>query len=111
MFGPDVPASLTTEEFATLVEGVRFIETATANPVDKDALVADMSRLRSSFMRSPVTTSPLPAGHRLTEADLALKKPGTGLPPQSLGELVGRTLRQDVPADHLLSYDDLEDAT
>jgi len=108
MFGPDVPASLTTNEFATLVEGVRFIEKAKANPVDKDALVSEMSTLRNSFMRSPVTTGPLPAGHKLTDTDLALKKPGLGLPPQSVGALVGRTLARTVPEDHLLSYDDLE---
>lgn len=108
MFGPDVPASLTTDEFATLVEGVRFIEKAKANPVDKDKVVSEMSTLRSSFMRSPVTTGPLPAGHTLTDADLALKKPGTGLPPDRLGDLVGRTLVRALPEDHLLSYDDLE---
>ncbi len=108
MFGPDVPASLTTDEFATLVEGVRFIEKAKANPVDKDKVVSEMSTLRSSFMRSPVTTGPLPAGHTLTDADLALKKPGTGLSPDRLGDLVGRTLVRALPEDHLLSYDDLE---
>lgn len=108
MFGPDVPASLTPDEFAALVEGVRFIEKAKANPIDKDALVSEMSTLRNSFMRSPVTTSALPAGHELNGTDLALKKPGIGLPPQILGDLVGRTLARDVPEDHMLSYDDLE---
>ncbi len=108
MFGPDVPASLTTDEFATLVEGVRFIEKAIANPVDKDALVADMGTLRRSFMRSPVTTRSLPAGHKLVEADMSLKKPGLGLSPEDMSDLVGRTLLRAVPADHLLSHDDFE---
>jgi N-acetylneuraminate synthase len=109
MFGPDVPASVTTEELATLVEGVKFIERAMENPVQKDHLVDGFSHLRSSFMRSPVTTRPLEAGHCLSEADIALKKPGTGLPPDSVPELIGRKLAQSVPVDHQLSTDDLEE--
>lgn len=107
MFGPDVPASVTTEELATLVEGVRFIERAAANPVHKDHLVDGFTQLRNSFMRSPVTARPLEAGHRLTEADIALKKPGTGLPPDALPQLVGRMLARALPTDHQLNMDDL----
>ncbi len=40
MFGPDVPASVTIDEFETLVEGIRFIERAMANPVDKSEMAA-----------------------------------------------------------------------
>lgn len=106
MFGPDVPASVTTEEMSTLVEGIRFIERALANPVDKDSLVAEMTPLRSSFMRSPVTTKPLAANHVLSLEDIALKKPGTGLPPETYQDLVGRTLARDVDKNHQLSYED-----
>ncbi|MFW6041741.1 MAG: N-acetylneuraminate synthase family protein, partial [Guyparkeria sp.] len=107
MFGPDVPASVTTEELTTLVDGVRFIERAVANPVQKDHLVDGFTQLRSSFMRSPVTARPLDAGHRLTEVDITLKKPGTGLPPDSLPQLLGRSVVRALPADHQLSMDDL----
>lgn len=107
MFGPDVPASVTTEELKTLVEGIRFIERAKSNPIDKDSLVDGFSQLRSSFMKSPVTVRPLEAGHLLTATDVALKKPGDGLPPDSLPELVGRTLARSLPADHQLRMSDL----
>jgi N-acetylneuraminate synthase len=108
MFGPDVPASLTSEEFASLVQGIRFIETALSNPVDKDGLAEEMSDLRSLFMRSPVTVHPLEAGHRLRPEDLSLKKPGTGLPAESIVSLVGRTLAHAVPTNHQMSIGDLE---
>lgn len=107
MFGPDVPASVTPEELTTLVKGVRFIERAAASPVYKDELVGEFAQLRDSFMRSPVTARALQAGHRLTEADIVLKKPGTGLPPDSLTQLYGRALVRALPADHQLSTDDL----
>jgi N,N'-diacetyllegionaminate synthase len=110
MFGPDVPASVTPEVLATLVEGVRFIELAQSNPVDKDRLVNSFSQLRTSFMKSPVTLRALPAGHRLETTDIALKKPGSGLPPDALPQLVGRTLARSVQADHQLSLSDVEPA-
>ena len=48
MFGPDVSASLTPGQLQQVVEGVRFIEKALANPVDKDALAAAMEISLSS---------------------------------------------------------------
>ncbi len=109
MFGPDVPASITVEEMRTLVEGIEFIERAIRAPVDKDAMAEDLVGLRRLFMRSPVTTGPLAAGHSLTREDLVLKKPGNGLPPDSLDSLVGRTITRPVPADHQISLEDLEE--
>ena len=106
-FGPDVPASLTLEELAQLTEGVRFITTALANPVDKDATATTMGGLRALFTRSVVARHALPAGHVLTEADLVPKKPGTGVPAEQLGTLVGRRLARPVEPDQLLALEDL----
>jgi N,N'-diacetyllegionaminate synthase len=108
MFGPDVVASVTTSELRQLVEGVRFIETMRAHPVDKDAAAKDTEPLRRLFTRSIVARRALPAGAVLAAADLAIKKPGTGLPPERLGDLVGRTLARSVAADQLLAVDDVE---
>ncbi|MBK8480842.1 MAG: N-acetylneuraminate synthase family protein [Proteobacteria bacterium] len=107
-FGPDVSASLTPEALAELVRGVRFIEAALRHPVDKVAAAGDLSDLRQLFSKSIVVRRALPAGHRLSNIDLALKKPGSGLPPARLAEVVGRVLRHSVEADHLLALADLE---
>jgi N-acetylneuraminate synthase len=107
MFGPDVPASIIPDEMTTLVQGIRFIEDAISNPIDKNLVAEDMTHLRSLFMKSPVTVRQLDAGHRLTESDITLKKPGNGLSPDSIPDLVGRTLAHSVPADHQLSMSDL----
>lgn len=106
-FGPDVPASLTPDELGRLVEGVRFIEAMNAHPIDKDHMAGELEPLRRLFTKSLVARRALAAGHVLAEADLALKKPGTGIPAARLAELVGRRLARDVAADALLSEDDL----
>jgi N,N'-diacetyllegionaminate synthase len=110
MFGPDVPASVTIEELRQLVDGVRFVERMRANPVDKDAVAADMAPLRAIFTKSLVARTPLAAGTVLTGAHLAAKKPGTGIPAERLPDVIGRTLRRDVAADAVIREDDLETA-
>lgn len=111
MFGPDVVASVTTAELRQLVDGVRFIERMRANPVDKDASAAETAPLRDIFTRSIVAKDALPAGTVLTRAHLAVKKPGTGLPPDRMDDVVGRRLARAVAADQLLSPEDLEGFT
>jgi N-acetylneuraminate synthase len=108
MFGPDVPASVTTAELAELVRGVRFVERALASPVDKDQVAVTMGPMRELFTRSAVAAVDIPAGTRLTETDMIAKKPGTGIPASRIPELVGRVTRRAIPADTLLADDDLE---
>ncbi len=106
-FGPDVSASVTTAELKQLVEGVRFIERAAANPLDKDRQAAELAETRLLFGKSVVAARDLPAGHELGTDDLALKKPGTGIPPARLRDLIGRRLKIAVTADTLLAENQL----
>ena len=107
MFGPDVPASLTPEELGRLVEGVRFVERAMANPVDKDGMAARFSDLRDLFGKSVVARRDLPAGTVLSAADLAIKKPGGDLPPDRLDSVIGRTLSRALTRDEPVRESDL----
>jgi N-acetylneuraminate synthase/sialic acid synthase len=56
-----------------------------------------------------VAARDLPAGHLLTEEDIAAKSPGDGLPPCELDRLVGRRLGYPVTEELPLSFDLLED--
>ena len=107
-FGPDVPASLTTVELQQLVEGMRFIETALASPIDKQAMADDLASLRRTFGKSVVAARALPAGYRIAAEDLAFKKPGTGIPASRYQSVIGATTKRTIAADTLLSEDDFE---
>jgi N-acetylneuraminate synthase len=111
MFGPDVIASVTTTELRQLVEGIRFIERMRANPVDKDASARDTEPLRRLFTRSLVAREALPAGTVLASEHVVIKKPGTGLPPARIDEVIGRRLRRPVHADQVLTAEDIEGLT
>lgn len=108
MFGPDVPASVTTGELRQIVDGIRFIEQMLAHPVDKDALARELEPMRALFTKSVVARTDLPAGTVLTDGHLALKKPGTGLPPSALSSLPGRRLTRAVAADEPIRPSDLD---
>jgi len=107
MFGPDVPASVTTTELHQMVEGVRFIEQMQGNPVDKDAIAEEMVPLRQAFFKSIVARSDLPEGTILERDHLTIKKPGTGIPADQLGTVIGRRLRRSVMKDELIQEEDL----
>ena len=108
MFGPDVVASVTTGELAELVRGTRMLEAALAAPVDKDAMAERLAPMRELFSKSVVARRDLAAGAVLADDDLTLKKPGGGISPARLDELVGRRLRTAVAADQALADEDLQ---
>jgi N,N'-diacetyllegionaminate synthase len=108
MFGPDVRASITIEQLRQLVEGIRFVERMRAHPVDKDKMAVEMAPLRDIFTKSLVARAPLVAGTVLTEAHLAMKKPGTGIPAGRIADVVGRRLRRNLEADEQLRLEDLD---
>jgi sialic acid synthase SpsE len=82
-----------------------------AHPLDKDAIADEMAPMRRLFNRSIVARGALPAGTVLGHEHLIIKKPGTGLPPHRLGEIVGRRLARPVVADQLLAAEDIEGFT
>lgn len=57
--------------------------------------------------KSLVARHDLPAGHVLSEADIAIKSPAGGLPPYEIDKLIGRTLAHAIDSDHPLELADL----
>jgi N-acetylneuraminate synthase len=108
MFGPDVIASVTTQELRHLVDGIRFIERMRAHPLDKNASAQETAPLRTLFTRSLVASANLPAGTVIAREHVAIKKPGTGLQPERLEEVIGRRLARPVTVDQVLAAEDIE---
>lgn len=108
MFGPDVPASVTTQELKQLVEGTRAIEKMLANPVNKESVAAELAPLRQIFTKSIYAGEFLPAGTILNAEHLRLKKPGNGLSASQLSKIIGQKLRRSLQVDELLLFEDIE---
>lgn len=107
MFGPDSKASLTVDEFASLVEGVRFVERAMGGTAGKQ-LTEDIVGLRTMFGRSIAVRRDLPGGHTLELADLESKKPaGIGIDAREIDRVVGRHLARPMKQWQFLTEADL----
>ena len=107
MFGPDVIASITTKDMSNMVEGVRFIEKAFKNPIDKNYESARFKEYRDIFMKSLFFNQDLTMGTSLTESHLIAKKPGTGIRVEKIEEMIGKVLKKNVKKGDMLKLDQL----
>lgn len=108
MFGPDVPVSLTFEEFQCLVEGRDAFHVMQQNPVEKDEMATELSQMRALFNKSVALKENQPQGTVLTSEMLTVKKPGTGIPAKEKVLCIGKVLKHNVSADSLLTWNDLQ---
>jgi N,N'-diacetyllegionaminate synthase len=99
--GPDQWFSSDAAEFAELVRRVRAAETMLGVAEFRATGVETMGR--ESYRLSCVADRDLPAGHVLAEADIAFRRPATGLPPSQVDHLIGQRLRHPVCRGEVLS--------
>jgi N-acetylneuraminate synthase len=107
MYGSDAAHSLEPPEFSQLVEGIRAIQAMLASRVDKEAFAGRLANMKVIFEKSVASLVDIPAGTEVTAAMVGLRKPGNGLPPRRLNEVIGRRTARDVPRNTLLRERDL----
>lgn len=107
MYGSDAKYSLEPSEFALMVEGIRTVERAIASQVDK-ADVSRLGQMKATFEKSIVATVDIPLGATIRAGSVAIRKPGTGLAPARLQDVVGRKTARNVSAGTVLTSDDVD---
>lgn len=100
LYGPDHHASLTPEELARLVDGVRQVEAALGS-ADK-VRDPELDPARATFEKSVVTRVRIPAGTTIEREMLTTKRPGNGIPAVRLDSVVGRTAAAEIDANELV---------
>lgn len=104
--GPDHPFALEPQGMKDYVDGIRTLtrELASqgyATPATKE------ENIRKSYLKSVVADRDLAAGTTLRAEDLALQRPGTGIPPKDMDRLIGRSLARAVARGVPLAWDDI----
>ena len=92
--GMDNQMAIEPEEMALLVRNCHNVQIALGD-TRRIVLPAEMEQ-RKKMRRSIVTSKDLKAGTKLTADDFDFKRPGTGLPPKKISELIGKTLLRDI---------------
>jgi N-acetylneuraminate synthase/N,N'-diacetyllegionaminate synthase len=104
--GPDHAISLEPQELSDLVRRVRVVESALGDG-RKRSQPSELET-RAVARRSLVALRDLAAGDTLTVDAVGVKRPGGGLPPAALDDVVGARLRRPVRRDQQLTEADLE---
>jgi N,N'-diacetyllegionaminate synthase len=103
--GPDHRASLEPNELAALVQGIRTVEAALGDGCKRPA--ASEANTAAVARKSLVAARDIAANTVLSMDMIAVKRPGTGMPPSMLDFVLSRRLRRDVAKDSLLTLEDL----
>ena len=102
--GPDQKASIEPDELSELVRGVDEIHRALGT---QKAFLEVEKSATDLFRHSLVITRDVKAGDILTEDNLGIKRPGTGISPKEYEIYLGRVVSVDLPAGVLLSLEHL----
>ncbi|MFG0242857.1 MAG: N-acetylneuraminate synthase family protein [Phycisphaerales bacterium JB054] len=105
--GPDHAASLEPRAFAEYVKRAKAAGRVAPSRTGEKQLFDCERDVRTVSRQSVTTTRALPAGHVLTSGDLTIKRPGKGIEPWRLGEIIGQRLARAVEADMPLLANDL----
>jgi N-acetylneuraminate synthase/N,N'-diacetyllegionaminate synthase len=108
-FGPDHVASLEPEELKALVRQVDEVGRSLGNG-EKRVTPIEIEQ-RKVFRRSLVARCPIPRGTVITAAHLATKRPGYGIPPKEMDDLIGALAKQDIAADEPIRWEMIERRT
>lgn len=100
MEGPDHKASLEPQELAAMVKAVRNIEAALGTG-EKKPSPSEQKNLAAA-RKSIVARRNIRQGELLTEENLAVKRPGTGISPMRYSEILGTQAVKDFKEDQLI---------
>lgn len=103
--GPDHRLSSDPGEMKWLVDAIRSFEQMRGDGVKRPADSEQTTRLNNR--KSVVLKRPVRKGQPIALEDLAIKRPGTGIAPKHLQELVGRRPNRDIGEDEVLIWEHL----
>jgi N,N'-diacetyllegionaminate synthase len=102
MAGPDHKASLNPTELSNMVSSIRNIEKALGSKFK--TVCPEEIEMRKVSRRSIVANKNISKGEVLSEDNLAVKKPGTGIPAKYLEIIIGRICTRDLVKDEILTW-------
>ena len=104
--GPDHAASLEPDELRAMVVAIRNIEQAISGSGIKEPSESEMKNIAVA-RKSLHTVGKLKAGTILKAEHVCALRPGNGISPMGIDEVIGKTLLIDVSAQYLLKQEDL----
>jgi len=104
--GPDHRASLEPDELKEMIIDIRNVEKALGS-YDKKPTGSELIIMKN-VRKSIVANRDIKQGELMTDEMLAMKRPGTGISPANLSEIIGKRSRKNIKKDELVTMEDFE---
>lgn len=104
--GNDHYHAMDVEDVKTFNENIELINKIKGKKV-KQPLVCESSS-RKEARRSIVASKDIKKGEKITKDNITFKRPGTGISPSKVDEIIGMNANEDIAEDTLLTYEMLE---
>lgn len=98
--GPDQAASLEPAEFASMVVAIRHIEVALGDDL-KQPTESELAN-RAVVRKSLVASRSIKTGTPFSFDNICVKRPGTGISPMRVDEVIGKAAKRDFEKDELI---------
>jgi len=104
--GPDHQASVDPEELKQMVKAIRQVEKAMGD--GSKVPTKEEKQMQKVARRSIVAAVNIPKGTHISEAMLAIKRPGTGLEPKYMNKVIGAVARSRIAQDEPITTNKVE---
>lgn len=104
--GPDHKASIDPEELKQLVTGIRKIEQALGS--ECKTITPEEKEIMKIARKSLTAITNIPEGTLIRDDMITPKRPGTGVPPKDLNQLIGRKAKIKIPRNTTITWDMIE---
>ena len=101
--GPDHKASLNPEEFKAMVDAIRNVEVAMGDGVRKFS--ENELEIKKVARKSIVLNQDVNKNTIIEKEMLSIKRPGTGIAPKFINDVVDKKVNKDLKANSVLKWD------
>ena len=101
--GPDHELSLDPNEFEEMVKNIRIVESSMGNGIK--TLTEDEKTVKDLGRRSITAKIDIPEGAPLTEDNIKIVRPGSGIAPKFKDLVVGKIAKTDIKKNKIISWD------
>ena len=106
MEGPDHKASLEPQELIEMVQQIRDVEKILG---DGQKVPSASEKKNISIARKSIhLKNNVSKGSILKEDDLIMKRPGDGISPMLIDDVIGKSVNEDLTEDHKLTFENLD---
>lgn len=104
--GPDHKASLNPKEFKAMVDAIRNVEVALGDGIRKFS--ENELEIKKIARKSIILNENVCKGTIIKKSMLSIKRPGTGIAPKYIDEIIGKKAINDLDANSVLKWEDIK---